>query len=32
LRSQATVARLPRLVRRIEALERALFGKESAED
>jgi UDP-3-O-[3-hydroxymyristoyl] glucosamine N-acyltransferase len=32
LRAQATVARLPRLVRRIEALERALFGKESAED
>ena len=32
LRGQAAVARLPKLVRRIQALERALFGKENTED
>jgi UDP-3-O-[3-hydroxymyristoyl] glucosamine N-acyltransferase len=32
LRGQAAVARLPKLLRRIQALERALFGKENSED
>lgn len=32
LRAQAAVARLPKLMRRIQALEQALFGKESSED